>query len=210
MARGLPVTRRAARSGLQAAWIVLPRTPAPDRPRPCCSASREVAVFVEHVSDAAAHAGREVPAAFAEHDHQAVGHVLAAVIADAFHDRGGAGVANREALARHAVEECFAAGGAIQRHVADHDVFFRQERRVARRIHDQPAAGKSLADVIVGVAFELERDALREECAEALSGRAVEVEVDRVVRQTRGTVRRAISPLRASRRRCDARCGSAA
>ena len=54
---------------------------------------------------------------------------------------------------------------------------------VARRIDDQPAARESLADVIVGVAFELQRDALGQERAEALSGRAGEVEVDGVVRQ---------------------------
>ena len=41
----------------------------------------------EHVGDAAAHAGGEVPAGAAEHDDAAAGHVLAAVIADAFDDR---------------------------------------------------------------------------------------------------------------------------
>ena len=42
-----------------------------------------VAVAVEHVGDAAAHAGGEVAAGAAEHDHAAAGHVLAAVIANA-------------------------------------------------------------------------------------------------------------------------------
>ena len=59
----------------------------------------EVAGFIEHVGDAAAHAGGEVAAALAEHDDQAVGHVFAAVIAEAFDDGGGAGVAHGEALA---------------------------------------------------------------------------------------------------------------
>ena len=54
----------------------------------------EVAFFVENVGDAAAHAGSEIPAAGAEHDHRAAGHVFAAVIADAFNDRCRAGVAN--------------------------------------------------------------------------------------------------------------------
>ena len=45
------------------------------------------------------------------------------------------------------------------------------------------AAGEALADVVVRVAFELERDALGEEGAEALAGGAGELEVDRVVRQ---------------------------
>ena len=63
---------------------------------------------------------------FAEHDDQAAGHVFAAVIAHAFHHRRRAGIAHREPLAGHAVEKSFAAGGAIEHHVADQDVFFRQ------------------------------------------------------------------------------------
>ena len=120
----------------------------------------------------------------AEHDHQAVGHVFAAVIADAFDHRRRAGVADREALAGHAVEEGLAAGRAVEHHVADQDVLFRQERRsLAADRRSDLAAGEAFADVIVGVAFEFERDALGQERAEALPGRAGELEVDRVVRQ---------------------------
>ena len=57
-----------------------------------------------------------------------------------------------------------------------------------RRIDDQRAAREALADVVVGVAFERQRDALRQERAEALSGRSVEVELDGVVRQARRAV----------------------
>ena len=64
----------------------------------------------------------------AEHDHEAVRHVFAAVIADAFDHRGRAGVAHREALAGHAVEERLAAGRAVEHDVADEDVFFGHER----------------------------------------------------------------------------------
>ena len=148
--------------------------------------------------------------ALAEHHHQAVGHVLAAVIAQAFDHRGRAGIAHREALAGHAVEERLAAGGAVEHHVADQDVLFRQEGGVSRRIDDQPAAGEALADVIVGVAFQLERDALGQKRAEALPGGAGELEVDGVVGQTRRAVACARSRRSASRPPCDGRCGSAA
>ncbi len=47
-----------------------------------------------------------------------------------------------------------------------------------RRIDDQLAAGEPLADVIVGVAFELERHAARQERAETLPGRSGECEAD--------------------------------
>ena len=62
------------------------------------------------------------------------------------------------------------------------------ERGAARRIDDQPAAGESLADVIVGVAFEFQRHALGEKRAEALARRAGELEADGVVRQPRRAV----------------------
>ena len=129
-------------------------------------------------------------AGFAEHHHRAVGHVLAAVVADAFHHRGGAGVADGEALAGHAVEEGLAAGGAVQHDVADDDVLFGHEGRRAGRVDDELAAREALADVVVGVAFERQRHAVGQERAEALAGRAGEVNLDGVL----GQARRAVAP----------------
>ena len=53
----------------------------------------------------------------------------------------------------------------------------------ARRIDDQPAAREPLADEVVRVAFERQRDAARHERAEALSGRSGELQANRVVGQ---------------------------
>jgi hypothetical protein len=47
----------------------------------------EVAVLVEHIGDAARHAGREVAPGLAEHHDDAAGHVFAAVVAGAFDHR---------------------------------------------------------------------------------------------------------------------------
>ncbi len=69
------------------------------------AARGEVALIVVDVGDAAAHAGGEVAAGGTENDDEAVGHVFAAVVADAFNDRGCAGVADGEALAGDAVEK---------------------------------------------------------------------------------------------------------
>src|SRR5262249_32308866 len=66
--------------------------------------AREAPVEIEHVGEATAHAGAEVPACAAEHDDAAPGHVLAAVVADALDHRLGAAVAHAEALARDALE----------------------------------------------------------------------------------------------------------
>ena len=72
------------------------------------AAGLERAVLVEHIGDAARHAGREVAAGAAEHDDSAAGHVFAAVVAGAFDDGDGAGIAHGKALAGDAAEIAFA------------------------------------------------------------------------------------------------------
>ncbi len=155
---------------------------------PVASSPGELAGFVEHVGNAAGHAGGEVAPGAAEHHHYAPGHVLAAVVADGLDHRGGAGVADGEALAGHAVEPGLASGGAVKDHVADQDVLLGREGGALGRVDDQPPAGEALAGVIVGVAFQRQRDALGEEGAEALPGRAGEVEADGVLGQALGAV----------------------
>ena len=148
----------------------------------------EGAPLVEHVGDAARHAGGEVAAAAADDHHAPAGHVLAAVIADPFDDRVGAAVADGEALAGDAAEEGLAGGGAVERHVADEDVLLGGEGRLLRRVDDDPAAREPLADVVVGVPFQRQRHAARDEGAEALPGGAGELQLDGVVGQPVRTV----------------------
>src|SRR5438034_985644 len=90
----------------------------------------EVALFIEDVSNSAAHTCRKVPAAGTQHDDQAVGHVFAAVIAYTFNDCSRAGVADGKALSGHAAEEGFSTRRAIKNNVADKDIFFRRELRL--------------------------------------------------------------------------------
>ena len=59
--------------------------------------------------------------------------------------------------------------------------------------HDDAAAGQALAEVVVGVALEPQRDAVGDERAEALPGRTAEVHLDRVVGQTDAAGRRVTS-----------------
>src|SRR5690606_26636791 len=131
---------------------------------------------VEHVGDAARHAGREVQSSGPENDGAPAGHVLAAVVADAFDAGLRAAVADAEALSRAAAEERAARRRAVQRDVADQDVVLGRERARARRVDDDAPAREALADVVVRVALELERDALRQERPEALPGRAVQLD----------------------------------
>ena len=97
------------------------------------AAPLEVAVLVEHVGDAARHAGGEIAAGRAEHHHHAAGHVFAAMVAGAFDHGDGAGVAHGEALAGDAAEIALAGDGAVQHRVADDDRLLRHDARVCRR-----------------------------------------------------------------------------
>jgi len=56
----------------------------------------KIAGFVQHVGDAAGHAGREIASRRPEHDHAPARHVLAAVIADGLDDRVDAAVATQK------------------------------------------------------------------------------------------------------------------
>ena len=150
--------------------------------------SREGLLGIEDVGDPTAHAGREVAAGLAEHDHGALGHVLAAVIAHSLDDRSHAAVADAEALAGHAAEEHLAAGRSVERDVADDDVLLGHEGRAFGGMNDDPSAGHALAEVVVGVALETDRDSVGEERSEALTGGAAEVDLDRFGRQALRTV----------------------
>ena len=92
---------------------------------------------------------------------------------DALDDRRGAGVAHAEALARDAAEDTPRPSIAPYITVLPTMMFssgFAGQSVVG--IDDDAPARQPLADVVVGVALELERDAVREERAEALPGGA--------------------------------------
>src|SRR5205823_12172032 len=129
-------------------------------------------VLVEHIGDAARHAGGEIAPGLAEHHHDAAGHVFAAVVAGAFDHRDGARVAHREALAGDAAEIALALDGAVEHGVSDDDRFLGLEAAIGRRPNDNAAAREALADIVVGVTLELEGHAAREPGAEALAGRS--------------------------------------
>ena len=95
--------------------------------------------------------------------------------------RDGAGVAHREALAGDALEIGLAGDGAVEHGVADDDVLGRLALGLLRLAHDDAAARQALADIVVGVARQLERHAARQEGAEALAGGAGQRERDRVL-----------------------------
>src|SRR6185437_820885 len=135
----------------------------------------EAAIFIEHPSNAAGHASAEVLAGTAQHEHRTAGHVLAAMVADAFDDRGCAGVSNGEALAGASGSKQATGSRAVKSDIAEQDMM----RALARGIafgaqHDLPAA-QALADEVVGEPFEDEPHAIDGERAERLARNALQV-----------------------------------
>ena len=105
------------------------------------------------------------------------------MIAHPLYDRFRPAVPYAESLARNAPDERLPARRAVQRDVADDGVLLRGEGRAFGRHDRHLAAGESLAEVVVGVAFQTHRDARREEGPEALPPGAGQVDTDRVLRQ---------------------------
>ena len=93
----------------------------------------EIALFIEDVGNAAAHARRKIPSCTAKDNDAAARHVFATVIADTFDDGMRTAVPNAESLTGNPADECLAGRGSIKRYVSDDDVLFRFERCARRR-----------------------------------------------------------------------------
>src|SRR5690606_9980630 len=90
---------------------------------------------------------------------------------------------NEEALPHPATDEEAALRGAVADHVAGDDVELRREDAVPVGAHDHAPAREPLADVVIAVTLEADRDAGGQEGAEGLPRRPAQVDVDRVLRQ---------------------------
>ncbi len=108
------------------------------------AAARERAVFIQHVCDTARHPRREIASGEPEYDDRATGHVLAAVIPDALHDRARSGVPHRKALPGDTAEVRFPADRAVQDDIAGNDVVARVAAEFRRRLHGYAAAATDL------------------------------------------------------------------
>src|SRR5262245_11982465 len=135
----------------------------------------EAAIEIEHIREATGEPGTEVESRASEHADDATGHVLAAVIAGSLDDRDRAGVAHREALAGLASGIELTARCAVQAGVAHDHGIARGERQAARRLENDLAGGHALADVVVGIAFEIEMQATRIPRPETLPDRAAQL-----------------------------------
>ena len=140
--------------------------------------------FVQHVGHAAGHARRKVLPGGSQDHCPASGHVLAAMVAHALHHSGGTGVADAEALSGHTVDEGLAAGGSIESHVAHDDVLPRlKPGPPRRRMQNQLAAGEALAESIVAVPLQVQRQPPGDKCPEGLPAAAAAGDDIAVLRQ---------------------------
>src|SRR5579875_1093577 len=140
----------------------------------------EATFLVQDVSYAAAHPGGEITSGAPQYHHQAAGHILAAMVAHTFDHRERAAVANGKTLAGDTADKGLAAGGAVERHVAHHNILFGLEAGLARRTHRDKPARQSFAAVIIGVALQIKRDAASQKSAEALTRRPLQQNLNRI------------------------------
>ena len=105
------------------------------------------------------------------------------MVAGALHHGGRARVAHRKAFARHAVEEGLPLNGAVEHRVAGNDLFGSEAPEIVGRAHDDASSRQTLAHVVIGLTHQVQRDAPRQEGTERLSGHAIELDMDGVVRQ---------------------------
>src|SRR5690606_10279551 len=131
-------------------------------------------------------AGGKVATGCTDDDDPPAGHVLAAMIAHALDHGVDTGITDAETLTHDAAQIDLTGDGAIADDVAGNDVLLRLEARLdglPRRVRHDPRAAQALAEVVIGVSFQFQGQSLGCEAAEALPGRAVELEVDGVIRQ---------------------------
>ena len=148
----------------------------------------EVAGFIQHIGHTTRHARREVAARLADDENHATRHVFAAVVAHALDDGDSAGVAHGETLARNTAQVALAGDRTIEHRVAGDDRVLGLEADLLMRADDELGSREALADIVVGLTGQFQRDALRTPCAEALPGNAGQLHHDGVFRQARMAV----------------------
>ena len=150
------------------------------------AAPGKLPIFVIHIGNAAAHAGGKIAPGFAEYGHRAAGHVFAAMVARALDHRRGARQAHGKTLSRNPAEKGLARGRAVQGRVANDGVLGRETTKVDAWAHDHPAPTQAFAGVVVGVADQVQSDALGQESTERLATGTFELDADGIVRQAFG------------------------
>src|SRR5271154_588148 len=126
-----------------------------------------VGLGTDDISETAGHARTEIEAQRTEDQYDASGHILAAMLANAFDDGESAAVAHGKAFAGAAGDIKLAGSRAVENGISCENIAAARGRGAG--CDGNRAAGKSFANVVVGFAVELQGDPFGEEGAEALS-----------------------------------------
>src|SRR4029079_5168734 len=129
----------------------------------------QLPVWVPDVRNAAGHARSEIASDTANADDDAAGHIFAAVITHALDHCDRSGVTNGKAFSGDSGKVSLALDCAVEAGIPYDDIFMRLPPSGLRWTHDQAAARQTLADIVVRIANEFERQAAGKKGSEALS-----------------------------------------
>src|SRR5208282_5878893 len=153
-----------------------------------CFAADEFAIVVsareraaQRINKATGHAGAKIVSRGSQNDHDAGGHILTTVLADALHHRQRAAIANGEPLARASGDVELAAGGAVEYGVPREHIS--SPGCLRSGAYRNRSAAQTLADVVVGFAAKAKAQTRNQERAKTLSRDAAELAVDHLVSQ---------------------------
>ena len=152
------------------------------------AAQVEVTRFVVDVCKTTRHTGSEVHAHATEYDHATTRHVFATMVTDAFRDEKHTGVTDAKAFAGETVDEHLATRSTVTDDVTGNDIVFGLERCVVRRANDDLTTAETLSHKVVDFTFKVKRNTRSEECTEALAGNTLQMNLDRIFRETLCTV----------------------
>src|SRR5882757_5660334 len=123
----------------------------------------------QNVRQPARHTRTKIESQRTKHQHHATGHIFAAMLPDAFHNRQRATIANRKPLPSSSTDVKLPGSRAVQHGVSGQHIATPRSRRSRR--NSNRSAGKPFADVIVRFPSQFQRDAVRQECPETLPRR---------------------------------------
>src|SRR5690606_30801733 len=115
----------------------------------------------------------------AEDERETAREILESVVTDALDYRGRAGTAHQESLPDDARDVQRTRGSAIANDVASNNVPRGGMSGLRVRSNHHLASGKSLADVVIGIADETQGNTVRKESSERLARRPRQRHIDR-------------------------------
>ena len=148
------------------------------------TAPLKVTGFIQHIGNAAGHAGSEVTAGLPENNDNAACHVFTPVVARTFDDGNRPRIAHSEPFAGNTTEITFAVYRAIQHGVADDHALIGINPGFRVWTNNQFAAREAFADIVIGFADEFQGHTLHNPGPETLPGNAFQLEPEGIVRQS--------------------------